>query len=260
MAGGPWGGRLAAAALAAVLASAAPADEPAAPAPIPAGAARSLAEAEAALAPLRSAAATLERYTYVLHKSEWKNGRQLPPETIAVTVRVEPREVTLKWTGGRKDGQVVTWAAEQENGRLVATPAGWGGALRLRLDPRGARAMRESRHPVCDTGVGAIVSAFGGTLDLVRSRGYELAFADLGEQLVRGQPSRCVALELPKERDPALYARRAEICLDAARHLPTRIRAWDVENDAMRLVEDYEYEQWRALGPPDAPGTARPAP
>ncbi len=244
---------LAAAALAAVLASAVRADEPVPPAPIPAGAARSLAEAEAALAPLRTAAATLDRYAYVLHKSEWKNGRQLPPETIAVTVRVEPREVTLRWTGGRKDGQVVTWAAERENGRLVATPAGWGGALRLRLDPRGARAMRESRHPVSDTGVGAIVSVFDRTLALVRSRGYDLVVTDLGDQPVREQPSRCVALELPKERDPALYARRTEVCLDASRHLPTRIRSWDVENDAMRLVEDYEYEQWRTLGPSEAP-------
>ncbi len=251
---------LAAAALALILAGAARADEPPLGPPAVPGGPQALALAESALAPLRSAAAALDRYSYVLHKSEWKNGRQLPPETIAVTVRVKPREVTLRWTGGRKDGQLVTWASGREDGRLVATPAGWGGALSLRLDPRGPRAMRESRHPVSDTGVEAIVTVFGGTLELVRSRGYEVAFADLGELPVRQQRSRCVALELPKDRDPAVYARRAEICLDAVRHLPTRIRAWDVEDGALRLVEDYEYEQWRTLGRTDGPAAGHRSP
>jgi hypothetical protein len=202
---------LLAALIAVMLAGVVCADEPPIPQPVAPGAADALALAETALAPLQAAAATLDRYSYVLHKSEWKNGRQLSPETIAVTVRVKPRDVALRWTGELKSGQRVTWAADREGGRLVATPAGWGGRLSLRLDPRSGRAMRESRHPVCDTGLEAIVSVFGSTLALVRSRGYELTFADLGEQLVRQQPSRCVALELPKERDAALYAQRAEI-------------------------------------------------
>jgi hypothetical protein len=250
---------LAAAVLVAAAAGVARGAETAAGAHAAAGA-PGLAAAEAALAPLRLAATALDRYSYVLHKSEWKSGRQLPPETMAATVRARPHEVTLRWTGGRKDGQVVTWAAEREQGRLVATPAGWGGVLSVRLDPRGARAMRESRHPVCDTGVEAIVSVFAGTLDRMRQRGRDLAFTDLGDQQVLGQRSRCVGLDLPKDDDPALYARSAEICLADTTHLPTRIRAWDVEDGALRLVEDYGYEQWRIVASSETPGGGRAHP
>jgi hypothetical protein len=201
---------------------------------------------------LRGAADSLDRYAYVLTKSEWKSGRQLPTEEILVNVVERPREVHMRWIGRAKRGQEVDWSPKRDRGRITVRPAGMARFLTLRIDPLDGRATRESRHPVSDTGVASLLGIFERTLSRLRECGLSPVFFDLGPRDVRGQPSRCVRLELPKQDEPGLYAYQAEICLQQAAALPTSVRVWDVEDGAIRLVEHYQYSDWRIATSRDA--------
>jgi len=68
---------------------------------------------------------------------------------------------------------------------------------------------------------------------------------DDGVQDVLGQPSRCLDIGLPKDKDPDYYAYRVHLCFGEETHLPSRVQVWDFEDGAMRLVEDYGYANVR---------------
>jgi len=188
---------------------------------------------------------TLSDCTFEYHRQEWK-GKQQPQYEILVKYRVQPRRVYLKWIGEQNKGQELIWGPDWNDGDVYVHAGGWLDAVSLSLDPDGGRMMAKSRHSVREAGMDRLVSRLDRQLTrLEKERAEDVKVVDDGVQDVLGQPSRCLDIELPKDKDPDYYAYRVQLCVGEETHLPSRVQVWDFEDGAMRLVEDYGYANVR---------------
>jgi hypothetical protein len=190
-------------------------------------------------------AGTLTDCVCEYHRHEWK-GKQQPKFEMLMKYRVQPRRLYLKWIGEENRGQELIWGPDWNDGDVYVHAGGWLGAVSLSLDPDGSRVKANSRHTIRDAGMNHLVSLLDSQLRrLEKERAEDVKVVDRGVQDMLGQPSRCLDIYLPKDKDPAYYAYRVHLCLGRETHLPTRVQVWDFEDGAMRLVEDYGYGKMR---------------
>ena len=93
-------------------------------------------------------------YTAMFEKREAVDGVLLDPQVMGMTLRHEPFGVHLAWREGQR-GRSLLYEAGLHDGRMLVNPGGWRGRLTgtVRLDPNGALARRENRHPVTELGL-----------------------------------------------------------------------------------------------------------
>lgn len=192
---------------------------------------------------VRSYAATRDA-TFVLHQQERVGGTLGPVQRIDVKLRT-PQTVHMTWLDGPSAGQVLLYSPDWNGGKLRVDPGP--AAPTLDLDPFGWLATRNQRHDVTYVGPRRTIELFVADHQRVKASGGALTpvVKDLGSQVVHGAPSRCLDIQLPKDREPALYAHRVEVCVADAHGLPTRVRAWEMVNGQLQLVESYGYENLR---------------
>jgi len=198
-------------------------------------------EIQQALERMRSASAALTQYTYEFRREEWKDGKQLPPQLMQVKFR-KPLDVYLQWTGDAYKGRELIYRQGWNDNELHVKP----GPLIpvLNLDPAGRLAMRGSRHGIDMIDMSKVTDLILRQTDrLAANPDLSATFTAQGAQLINGEPSHCVEIDLPKERDPALFATRVDMCSSDATGLLTRLRAWDQEEGALHKVEDYEFRR-----------------
>lgn len=183
---------------------------------------------------MEKAAARTKDHTATFYKSEVIGGSMQPAEHIELKWR-RPGHVYMKWLAGKKKGRELLWKDE----RVMKVK---NGLITLDLDPDGFMARRESRHTVREAGLPYIVDVIVRDLDRAKAARHEgVRYEDLGPKNVHGALARCWRVELPKEREPAYYAKRSEICMDVATGLPSLVRVWDLVDAQVVLVEDYSY-------------------
>jgi hypothetical protein len=200
------------------------------------------ADLAARLRAMDEATRALRDATCTFYKREYKGG-QLEQEVILLKVRSSPRATYLKWIGDEYTDREVIWREGWNDGELRAHKGSFPDfTLDLAVDSR--LAMYGTRHPVTLAGFAFTVEMLVRDFRLLDARPEcLLRFADLGVQQVRGAASRCIDAELDKERCPALYGRRARVCVHEQLALPTSVEIWDLEDGEVRLVEEYGYEQ-----------------
>jgi hypothetical protein len=93
-------------------------------------------------------------YTAMLHKQERMGGRLGEVQKIECKLRHEPFSIYMKWHTG-DIGRELIYVEGRNDGNLVVHPGGWKGRLTgaLSIDPNGAMAMSESRHPATQAGL-----------------------------------------------------------------------------------------------------------
>jgi hypothetical protein len=177
----------------------------------------------------------------VFHRREYLGRRMGKAQVIELKFR-RPFEVYMKWVGSTFTGRELIFRSGWNGDRLrvrTSSPL----VLTLDLDPHGSLAMRSSRHSIWWSGFGRVIDALESDAALLQARP-ELGptWTDHGVVEVYGEAARCYTVQMPKEREPRLYAHKAHICMNLRTRLPARVRIWDEERGEIRLVEEYGWE------------------
>ena len=188
------------------------------------------------------ASAAVQDGTWLLRMEQWKDGRQLPVQEIAVKYRRAPESLYFHWVGSVNEGREVLWQHAERGGNLYVSTSPL--VPNLSLDPLGTLAMRDSRHPVWMvelTRISDLIAEGAAVLD--RRDDLSATYEDLGVLDVFGTSSRCYTATLPYAAAPdLLYAPKIRLCLSVETWLPSRFTVWADEDGAFRQVEDYVFQ------------------
>jgi len=109
---------------------------------------------------LQSGLAFLESrgsYSAQMAKQEVVGGELLPEHIISLKCRQQPFSVYLLWQTG-DPGREVLYIEGENQGRLIGHDGGWKARLpALSLSPNSGLAMRDSRYPVTNAGLGGLI-------------------------------------------------------------------------------------------------------
>ena len=184
-------------------------------------------------------------YSCVLHKQERIDGELRPAERIQAKFRLSPRSVYMRWLGPAHEGREALLVTGRNGDRVKVHEGGLLGILTLDLDPNGAMAMRDSRHPVTEAGIGFIMEQIGADLALAEARG-EGEVEALGPRDLEGERLECYRARFPAgkvRQGPApepgrYYSGDITVCLSPANGLPVAVTSLD---GAGNLLEHYAY-------------------
>ncbi len=98
----------------------------------------------------------VEGYTAAFLKQEATDKKLQDPESISLKIRHRPFSVYMKW---EESGQEVLFVEGKNDGKLLAKPTGLASLVgTVRLDPDSKDAMRNSRYPITEAGIGRLVA------------------------------------------------------------------------------------------------------
>lgn len=198
-------------------------------------------DVRARLERMRSAADALREYTYTFQRQEWVDGKQQPKHLMAIKFR-KPMDIYIKWVGDTHKDRELMYRRGWNDGEMMVKPGPM--IPTLSLDPNGRIAKRGSRHGIEMIDMSNVAKLILTQTDrLDSSAELSATFSEKSSQTINGEASWCVRIDLPKDKDPALYAYRVDMCLSEATGLLTRLRSWDMESEQMRQVADYEFRQ-----------------
>jgi hypothetical protein len=176
-------------------------------------------------------------YTALFHRQEFVGGKLLPEEVTFLKFQ-RPLKVYLRWLSPHK-GQESLYVAGTNHNKIRAHAGGLLGMITVNLEPTGAKAMEDSRHPITEAGLHHLVGKI--TANMRRAlRAGEFEAKDHGEQTVYGRKTRELEGILSKDPAKGYYCYRCIVNLDLETRMPIRTQIFDWEN---RLVECYGYEQ-----------------
>ena len=114
-------------------------------------------------------------YTATFYKQERVNGDLCESQVVQLKLRQQPFSVYMKWLVG-DTGQELLYVDGSNNDNLLVRIGGWKGRMlpALNIDPHGSAAMKKSRYPVTELGVGRLAATLmrDRRLDLQRECGY----------------------------------------------------------------------------------------
>ncbi len=182
------------------------------------------------------ALARVDNYTATFHRIEFVDGKLIPEEVTVLKFK-RPFNIYMRWISPSK-GQESLYVQGANNNKIRARGSGLKGLVTVNLDPTGALAMENSRHPITEAGLQNLV----GTIATNVRRGLragELVSKDHGEQTVYGRKTRELEGILPKDRSKGYYCHRCIVDVDLETKMPIKVQIFDWED---RLVESYGYE------------------
>lgn len=182
------------------------------------------------------ALAKVDNYTAVFHRTERVNGKLVPEETTFLKFK-RPFKVYMRWINPSK-GKESVYVKGANNNKIRAHDAGFTKLITVNLNPTGAMAMENSRHPITDAGLENLVKLIGSNLRRGLRAG-ELTTKDHGEQTVYGRKTLELEGILPKDPSKGYYCHRCIVNLDVETKMPIKTQIFDWED---QLVECYGYE------------------
>ncbi len=182
-------------------------------------------------------------YTCTFYKRERIAGRLGSVNIMALKIRTSPQSIYLKFQQPAR-GREAIYVSGQHGGKVVAHDVGLNKLLAgtLELDPLGAMAMEDCRHPITEAGIGPL-------LDTIAKRwAVELSPAESviefrDDMLVDDR--RCTMIESthPEHNRRFLY-HKVRLYIDQEIGLPIRFEAYDWPKNASsepELEEEYTY-------------------
>lgn len=193
-----------------------------------------------ALREMQAVGKSLKDATFTMYKREWVSGSQGSLSVMDVKFRTE-EDAYMEFTEGPNEGRKVLWRGPNWNdGKFKVDPGRF--IPVLNLDPNGSMAMRGNRHSIRELPPTFLVDKI--VADAMRindSPTFEPDVNDLGPTTVRGEASNCWEATLPKDQDKNFYATKVRMCANVATNMPNSMRVWDHEDGELRLVEEYDY-------------------
>jgi len=186
---------------------------------------------------------TVEDYTCTFFKRERIHGRLTPVHIMALKVRTNPQSIYLKFQQPAR-GREAIYVSGRHGGKLLAHDVGLNKLLAgtLQLEPTGARAMEDCRHPITEAGIGPLLDTISKRwaveLDPAES---VIAFRD--DILI--DTRRCTMIESTHPvRRPEFLHHRVRVFIDREIGLPIRFEAYDWPKHPPSepdLQEEYTY-------------------
>lgn len=182
-------------------------------------------------------------YTATLRKQERMNGKLGPEQTIAMKVRNRPFGIYLKFLSP-KLGKEVVYAEGHHDGKVIAHNGDWTRMLipRLAVNPTDRLALADTRHPVTEAGLFALVEKLIGfrELDLDQSA----AVTILDRATIDGK-AWLRSLHLHSDSHAGRPFARVEVLYDPESRLPAQIRNYSFPEPGQTgeplLAERYAY-------------------
>lgn len=200
----------------------------------------------ALVARMEAAYAQVRDYTATFAKRERVRGVLLDREVTQLKFQ-RPFRVYLRWLAGPKEGREVLYAEGVNGNRmLVSEPSGFRRLFTFLVDPRDDRALRESRHPITDIGIGRLIGLIADNVRRAVPRG-ELTLIDHGPGEEGGRQVRRYEGILPDDPARGYFCARLLLAVEAG--LPVRVVIYEWGGE---LAADYAYTDLqvnRGLGP-----------
>lgn len=191
-------------------------------------------------------------YTATFYRREVVAGSMGEPELMEMKLRHAPYSVYLKWIVGDK-GRELLFVDGQNDGEMLVHPGGWKARLfpALKIDPNGAVARSESRHPITDIGLLHLTERL-----LIRRRNDRTKQGGVTHEKredceVNDRQCHCfvTTYHAPKYSD---YYRKSIVFIDCETHMPIAIQnyTWPEQGeeiadparlDEATLIEHYSY-------------------
>jgi outer membrane lipoprotein-sorting protein len=181
--------------------------------------------------------AQVESYTAIFHKQERVKGWLKTKEMVHLKFK-KPFKVYMKWIEDPGKGREILYIDGWNNNRILLRDPGFMGVVIMNLRPQGPIAMKGSRHPITEVGLGHLVKMFRDNIRRGLWSG-ELECRRGKEGRVYGRRIQSLELIFPKESRNGYYCYRSVVSLDIEKRVPIRVQVFDWED---RLIEDYGYE------------------
>ena len=183
-----------------------------------------------------AALAKVDNYTAIFRRIERVDGKLIPEEITFLKFK-RPFKVYMKWINPLQ-GQESLYVEGTNNNKVRAHGTGLTKLITVNLNPNGAMAMENSRHPITEAGLEILVKKIGSNLQRGLRAG-ELTSKDRGEQTVYGRKTRELEGILPKDPAKGYYCYRCIVNLDVETKMPIKTQIFDWDD---QLVECYGYE------------------
>jgi hypothetical protein len=178
-------------------------------------------------------------YSVQFSKQERLNGDLTEDQIIDMKVRHEPYfSVYMKWRNGDR-GRQVLYSDEYEDGQMVVKLGGFKGRLlpAIKLDPKGARAMSESRYPVTEAGILGMLKQIQKHRQEDIRHGHSVTCRRLPNQVFDQRNCYCFEFVYDSQEHSPVY-RRSVILIDTRYHIPLMARNYTWAKDAGDLTAE----------------------
>ncbi len=202
-------------------------------------------------------------YTCTFYKRELIGGRLSKTHVMSMKARSKPHSIYLRFEQPAQ-GREAIYIEGQNKGKLLAHDVGLGRLIAgtLHLDPGGAQAMEESRHPITEAGIGRLIDTLWNRWSVELKP--EDSTVELRDDMMIGD-RKCTLIETihPRPRHHLMF-HKVRLFVDQELGLPIRFEGYDwprAQGQAPQLVEEYTYTNVRlnvGLGDRDF-DTANPA-
>jgi len=182
-------------------------------------------------------------YTCVFSKRERIDGKLGPMNIMTMKVRNDPRSIYMRFEQPYK-GREAIYIEGRNRGRVLAHDVGLNKFLAgtLYLDPRGARAMQECRHPITEAGIGALIKKVS---ERWKAELHDAESVVLFDTTLSIGSARCLLIEaIHPDRGPNFVFHKVRLFIDVELGFPVRFEGYDwpkEEGDEAELVEEYAY-------------------
>jgi outer membrane lipoprotein-sorting protein len=192
--------------------------------------------------------AKVRDYTCTFYKRERLDDGHLTSQHIMqMKYRTQPVSVYFKFVKPTT-GREAIYVAGKHGGKALVHDVGLGKLLAgtLALDPRGAMAMEDCRHPITDAGIGHLVTQLDERWKAEMSRG-ETVVAIHSSARVGNRACTLIESTHPLP-NPSYLFHKVKVYIDNELGLPIRFEAFDWPKrpgQAPELVEEYTYYNLR---------------
>ncbi len=193
-----------------------------------------------ALEDMERAYALVDHYTAIFLVHERVDGKLSPEQWIDLKFK-KPLRFYLRWREGPNEGRQALYPAGASGKELLVRVPLLVGAVTKMLDPNSPRAMKGSRHPVTDIGVGRLLEFIAEHARRGLQR-RELTPDSDGQRTTFDRPTQRYVLRFPKDSAKGYYCQTAVLDVDRELRLPIYVEIIDWQN---MLVERYGYRDLR---------------
>lgn len=202
-----------------------------------------VAMAKQAIADCKGKYARVRDYTCTFVKRERIDGRLSPRHVMHMKARTNPSSIYLRFQTPNK-GREAIYNAGRNSGRVQAHDVGIGKFLAgtMNLDPRGALAMEDCRHPITEAGIGVLIDTIARRWnDELTPEESRVTF----QTNLRIGAHPCTMIEaIHPGRHPRFLFHKVRLYIDHEHGLPIRLEGYDWPEHpgaAPELVEEYTY-------------------
>lgn len=188
--------------------------------------------------------ANVKDYTCTFYKRERVDDVLTPMHVMTMKMRNDPYSIYFRFHQPNKGREAIYVQGRNDN-RVLAHDVGFTKLLAgtMKLDPLGARAMENCRHPITKAGIGKLIET---VLDRWEAELDDEESVVLFDSKIRLGSAPCLLIEaIHPQKKPEFMYHKVRLFIHAELGLPVRYEAYDWParpGDAPEMLEEYVYD------------------